>query len=69
MLMCRVALGRIAQGRLGLRRPSARADSVTDLVRESESEAYTCMRDCLMPALCMSCLPLLWLAQSTSVTG
>ena len=32
MLLCRVVLGRIAQGQGGLRRPPAGADSVTQLV-------------------------------------
>ncbi len=33
MLLCRVVLGRIAQGTQGLRRPPTGADSVTQLVR------------------------------------
>ena len=33
MLLCRVVLGRIAQGTGGLRRPPTGADSVTQLVR------------------------------------
>jgi len=35
MLLCRVVLGRIAQGTAGLRRPPTGADSVTQLVRMS----------------------------------